>query len=186
MNDLQMYKYFRPEMGTFDLLNCAGTGPWSQTIMSAMQTDYSHSAVVFRMPFYELERLWVIEAVDEGLVLRSLSAMLSGYKGRVTWHKVQPENKIYTREAALWLLERVDKPESAYDWLGCISHWRTLMGLPPREAKDGRLWCTEAIFLALRDGARHPDCQHLNYAPLPGLQMLEYINIWDPMGVDIL
>lgn len=186
MNDLNMYYAFRHELETFSLLQYAGNGPWSTTIMQTQNIDRSHSAVAFRIPYYETERVWVIEAIEKGLVLRSLSTSLARYNGKVYAYPVNPDQKIYTREAALWLLERVDKPESEYDWLGCISHWRTIFGLPPREAQDGRLWCTEAIFLALRDGARHPDYQHSEWAPRPGQEMLN-MGFWvESLGRRIL
>ena len=183
MNNLDRYMAIRPTLNTFDLLQYAGTNAASYEIMRAMKTNRSHSGVVFRMRSYDTERLWTIESIGEGLVLRSLSSVLANYHGECYVHRMNGWCKVFNMTAAAWLLERVDKVE--YDWTGCISHWRKLFGMNPRMAREDRLWCTEAVFLALRDGARVPSMQGLDYAPVPGEPMLN-LGLWDFEGTELI
>lgn len=171
------YLQHRPNMQTMDGLQMYGNYPNSAVIRKVSGEDVNHTAAVLRLDRYDRERVYTTEALEFGLFPYPLSQRLSDYKGRVWWHPLRDEYKGEPQDLAIqWLMRHWGTP---YDYIGAVSHWRTLCGIDPRKTDASALWCTEAYFLAWRDGARLPHLQGMEHAPFPGRPM-EALGLWYP------
>jgi hypothetical protein len=172
---LARYEELRASMGTMDLLQWRGNYEFSRVIRAATGEDANHASAVIRFPTYGAHRVWSIEALEQGLMVCPLSTLLERYDGACWWYPLLPQYARQSTAAAAWLMDRVGV--TRYDFTGCLSHWRKLLGANPRPADAARLWCTESIFLAWRDGARLSHLQGIPHAPVPGRPMVA-LGLW--------
>jgi hypothetical protein len=177
MAEVDNYRIYRSVMDTMDGLQFYGDYANSAVIRKVSGQDVNHTAAVLRMPRYDRERVYTTEALQYGLFPYPLSNRLADYKGKIWWHQLKEEYKGEPQRLAMqWLMRHWGTP---YDYPGCASHWRTLFGIDPRKADASALWCTEAYFLAWRDGAKLPHLQGMKFAPMPGRPM-EKLGLWLP------
>lgn len=74
------YQQVRDEVRTGDLLLCSGTGPFSQLIKTATDSDFSHVGFIIRVD--AIERIFVLESVESvGVRPTLLSSYVRDYCG---------------------------------------------------------------------------------------------------------
>lgn len=188
-NDLTKYYAVRDQMMAFDLLQWRGNYPMSKAIRKVTGEEVNHTSVVVRIPWME-HVVFSIEALDDGLHLYPLSELLRKYDGWCEWTPVQEQFAVSQQNirAVQWLMIHLGRK---YDWSGCISNWRELLGKEPRHADSGELFCSESVFLAAKEcivretdptqtrcGARLPWLADVKVAPVPGKDVLKVIRFW--------
>lgn len=186
VNDLSIYKTSRKKMRTGDLLQWRGNYTFSRIIRRHTGEQENHSSLVVRLSEYP-NRVFSIEAKSNGLHLWPLSSLLQRYDGSVNWYPIRDEYFASgaANDAARWLLAHLGV---GYDFMDCLSNWRTILGIDPDPADAKQLYCSESVFLAFRDkwydemsemyvGAGLPHLQDIKIAPVPGRPMAN-LNIW--------
>ena len=92
MNDLSLYREYREQMDTADLLTFDTEGfiPWA---IQKWSPGSNHAGMVLHLEQYEgLEhRRWTLEATSHGPRLAFLSRLLEELHGECYWHQLNPE-----------------------------------------------------------------------------------------------
>lgn len=189
-NNLSGYRTVRENMTNFDLLQWRGNYPMSKAIRKVTGEKVNHTSCVVRIPWME-HVIFSIEALDDGLHLWPLSELLRKYDGWCEWTPLKEEHITSgdNLAAVKWLMLQLGR---GYDWSGCISNWRKLLGMNPRKADSGELFCSESVFLAAKEeimregdprkmicGAGLPHLKSVEIAPVPGKEVTDVIGMWD-------
>jgi len=183
-NDLKTYKRLRPNLVTGDLIQWRGNYPFSRIIRLKTGEYENHTSMVIRLQLYP-ERVFSIEALAGGLHLWPLSDILSRYDGHANLYPIKQKYDDAAADAARWMLAHLG---TGYDFQGCASNWRTILGFKPEKADAKQLYCSESVFLAFKErkldpmtglhyGAGLSFLQGVEVTPVPGMPMLK-LGIW--------
>lgn len=83
------------------------------------KSDVNHTAMALRLPYYDADRVFILEAMEHGLQLRALSDRLEKFKGEV-WHLPLTDDFEPARhEMGRCGLLQIGKGIK-YDYAGCI------------------------------------------------------------------
>jgi hypothetical protein len=141
--------------GSVILWQSPGLIPWLIRLFSR----YSHASLVVRMNDEELrERVWLVEAMEQGLVLRILSYRLRGYKGRC--FVLIPEISLGQESVVKAFAMGECGSGKGYDFLGLFGN---VFGRVSANAR--RYFCSEFVYAALVEAGV---CPPLDHAPRPG------------------
>lgn len=188
-NDLTEYYKRRELMNNFDLLQWNHFNEIGTAIKNVTGEKVNHTSCVVRIPWME-HVVYSIEARSNGLHLYPLSELLRKYNGWCEWSPIKPEHVSNgdALRATRWLMLMLGRP---YDFHGCLSHWRSLLGFRPKEADARALYCSESIFLAakedivregdprqIRCGAGLDRLKNVKIAPVPGEEVHRVIGMW--------
>jgi hypothetical protein len=174
-------------MITGDLLQWKGNYPFSRIIRVGTGEEVNHTSMVIRLQEYP-ERVFSIEAKKDGLHLWPLSSLLREYDGFVNWYPLR--RKYYgqiAEDSAKWMLAHLGV---GYDFVGCGSNWRSILGFDPHLADAKYLYCSESVFLSFKERYVDPDSgitigggvahlQEIKISPVPGKPMLA-LDLWSP------
>lgn len=89
--DLDIYKAIRPKMQTGDLILWSSSSIIGWLIRKFSGSDVNHASLVIRFTEYDVNRVYVLEALEFGIVLRALSERLGGHNGQAYWLPVIDE-----------------------------------------------------------------------------------------------
>ncbi len=135
MNNLDRYKARRPLMQTGDMLTWQSATALGWLIQKFSGSDRNHVGMVIRFRQYDQNRVFTLEALEGGIVLRTLSNRLENHKGKCWWHPLDPVHNDKRHEMGRIALSFVDKK---YDY---GSLFRQALG---RVSVDlNRLFCSE-------------------------------------------
>ena len=156
--NLPLYQNNRKWMRTMDLLQWQSHSILGVLIrMKGGGANHSGAALIFEI--LGQTRYMTGESLGGGFYPNYLSRRLQGYKGKVWWHRVLPEFEQYRQGAAEWVADMIG---IKYDY-GSL-----LMNALCHTSADAReLFCSEAYFLAWRDGGKVPHLQGIEKAPRP-------------------
>jgi len=147
--DLSLYFAVRSGIRTGDPVQFSSSTLVGLAIRWWTKSDVNHTAMAIRFRDFEekIDRVFIIEAMEHGLQLRSLSERLSAHKGKAWWLPLRDEFDNDLRRAigacALGYLGKGVK----YDYQGCI-----LGNLINRAKKDDtKLFCSEALYRYIED-----------------------------------
>jgi len=156
--NLPLYQNNRKWMRTMDLLQ------WqSHSILGVLIRmkggGANHSGAVMIFNAFKRWRYMTGESLEGGLRANYISRRLKEYKGKVWWHRVLPEFEQYRQGAGEWLADRIGVK---YDYKSLFRNAICHVSADARE-----LFCSEAYFLAWRDGGKVPHLQKIKKAPRP-------------------
>lgn len=88
-NDLRLYSKIRKKMQTGDIIAFKGTDFGAQAILLGTKSNYSHIGLVVRLDSISADRVFIIEAVPYGVMLKGLTRKLVYYTGSAWWAKLK-------------------------------------------------------------------------------------------------
>jgi len=153
------YKVLRPHMKTGDAILWQGDYLISRAIRCF--SKYSHVSMVLRLGNeYEMlrDRVFLVEALEGGLELRSLSQRLNEYQGKAFWFET-PLSKRQQRAAGAYSLHMVSKGIK-YDYSSLFAN---LLG---RVSSDARKYFCSEFYHDVMKHVGHAEYQEK--APRPG------------------
>lgn len=109
MNNLDRYYVRRPFMQTGDMLTWQSATVLGWLIQKFSKSDRNHVGMVIRFHQYDQNRIFTLEALEGGIVLRTLSNRLENHKGRCWWHPLDPIHDDKRFEMGRIALGLVDK-----------------------------------------------------------------------------
>jgi len=89
--DLTLYNAVRPKMQTGDLILWSSNTILGKLIQWFSRAKENHASLVIRFTQYNRDRVYILEALEHGIVLRALSERLENHKGKAWWYPVIPE-----------------------------------------------------------------------------------------------
>lgn len=98
-NRLDLYLSKRPLMQTGDLLLWKSDTVLGKAIQWFSKSDVNHAGLVLRLSEYDTERVFTLEALAGGIVLRVLSSRLAAHKGECYWCPLKLEYTIPYRQS---------------------------------------------------------------------------------------
>jgi len=144
VNNLSDYYMARDRIRTGDPIQFASNSLVGNIIRWWTKADVNHTAMAIRFKDYEseIDRVFVIEALEHGLQLSSLSEKLKKHKGQAYWLPLREDfNSIRKKIGAKGLLHLGNRIK--YDYEGCL-----LGNTFGRAKKDAdKLFCSEAFWL---------------------------------------
>jgi hypothetical protein len=111
--------------------------------------EENHASLVLRLHEYEglRNRVFLLEALEHGIVLRLLSDRLKDYRGRVWLHRLTPDLDPHRNKIAVWALNQVGK---GYDYLSLFKQAISRVNADARE-----FFCSEYVYFAWRNIPHH-------------------------------
>ncbi len=177
---MDLYTKNRKRIATGDLIQFKSYSMlgWLIRRFSGYCNHSSHS-VRFNEYNGEIQRRFILEALEHGIQLSLLSRRFEGYKGKVWWHSLKPEFHKYRRKLGAVALSRVGIP---YDY---GSLFKNMLGHVSANAKE--LFCSEYVYLNCRDVGMKPPVKWEKKAPRPADMLLlgwwgDGIVIYDSKG----
>lgn len=153
------YTEARPKMRSGDVVIWSGVGPVAQVIKWRTGSKWTHASLIVRIVETGVDRVFITEAIPAGLVFFPLSRRLRDFKGTAAWLPLVEDLTAHRDGARRWALDRIGRP---YDFESLLQQ------LFRRVSANARaLFCSELVFLALRDGGRVPGLQVYDVAPWP-------------------
>ena len=158
---LDRYKRRRPFMQTGDMLTWQSATALGWLIQKFSGSDRNHVGMVIRFRQYDQNRVFTLEALEGGIVLRTLRNRLENHKGKCWWHPLSPAGDPDRHEMGRIALDLVDKK---YDF---DSLFKQALG---RVSVDmARLFCSEYCqVVATRAGVMEPQKLALQPKHYPG------------------
>lgn len=105
--NLDVYKAIRPKMQTGDLILWSSNSIIGKLIQWFTRAKENHASLVIRFTQYDRDRVYVLEALEHGIVLRALSSRLKEHNGRAWWYPVISEMDCRRRECGAIALAKV-------------------------------------------------------------------------------
>lgn len=103
---LHFYNTVRHKMRTGDLILWSSNTILGWLIQKFTKSDVNHASLVIKFNQYDKERVYVLEALAGGVVLRALSERLENHKGRARWYGTKPEfSNLTTHVGAMALMK---------------------------------------------------------------------------------
>jgi hypothetical protein len=141
-NDLTLYHKYRPLMKTGDVLLYKSRGSVIGWIIQKY-TKYNHAGLVLRFGPDEhgADRVWILEAVGQGVKPAFLSDKLAKYPGKVWWYPLRAEfdhQRDLVTECAMIL------KDTSYDFKALIKN-----ALGRVSVNLQQLFCSEYVQVAL-------------------------------------
>jgi hypothetical protein len=161
---LQVYHLHRPAMQTGDLLVWKSDNVVGRLIRKLTHAQVNHAGLVIRFQQYDQDRVYTLEALESGIVLRALSERLKNHEGNAWWHPLKEEHG----------KARANVGRTALCYVGVKYDFRGLFrqAVARVSIEASRLFCSEYVYLAWRDAGVVP--QDMNEregttgAPYPG------------------
>lgn len=89
--DLTIYNAIRPKMQTGDVILWRSESVLGSLIRLFSKARVNHASLVIRFTEYDTDRVYVLEALATGIVLRALSERLENHKGQAWWYQAIDE-----------------------------------------------------------------------------------------------
>lgn len=136
MKDIPLYQAVRPKLQTGDLLLWASSSILGRLIRWFSKSDVNHAGLVIR--FIETDRVFTLEALEFGFVLRALSERLEKHNGSAYWCAL---SSAYDEiRPAVWKNGMMFVgTDTRYDWFSLLKQAAFRV-----KADDKRLFCSEA------------------------------------------
>lgn len=154
---LQLYYLFRDRMQTGDLVEIRTHSITGCGIRRVTKKSVNHTALVLKFYQYDQERVFILEALEHGIVLNLLSRRLLDLDGRAVWLGLTDSWDGFRPAIGREALKYVGV---AYDFGSVIKS-----ALSRVSADARRLFCSEFAYLALLDGGLPV---HRDTVPWPG------------------
>jgi hypothetical protein len=139
--NLELYYLNRHRMGTGDIIEFRSNTLVGWGIRKFTGYSVNHTALVIRLGQYDPNRVFVLEALEHGVVLNLLSRRLAAFDGRAWWLGLKPEYGFHRMDIGRIALGHVGVK---YDF-GSI-----LRQLVARVSVDARaFFCSEYAYLPL-------------------------------------
>jgi hypothetical protein len=161
---LQAYHSHRPAMQTGDLLVWKSDNVVGRLIRKLTHAQVNHAGLIIRFQQYDQDRVYTLEALDSGIVLRALSERVKNHKGRAWWYPLKEE---YSKA-------RSNVGRTALCYVGVKYDFRSLFrqAMARASVEASRLFCSEYVYLVWRDAGIVPEDMHEREgkkgAPYPG------------------
>lgn len=160
VNNLVAYQAVRDLMKTGDLIEFGSDKLVGRIIRLFTRKKVNHTSMICLLQNYKTitePHIYIYEAnAIDGTELNLLSKVLEKYKGSARWLRLKATDA-QREKLSDWLLEHTGIP---YDFKSLFKN-----ALGRVSAEISKLFCSEAAFLALRDGARMVTGDK---APIPG------------------
>jgi len=143
MSDLTLYKLYRPQMRSGDLIEWGSATAIGSMIRLFTRKHVNHSSLLLNLDHFSglKDRRFVLEALEHGVELNLLSKRLKEFKGWVYWSALKPEYNDRRDAIASWALNRVG---TEYDYSSLFAN---MFGAVSQDAKD--FFCSEYYHMAL-------------------------------------
>jgi len=140
---LYEYNQLRPFMRTGDLIEWASPTAVGWIIRKVTRQKVNHSSLLLNLDRFEglMQRRFILEALESGIVLNLLSERLRKFGGKVYWSRLKPEYNPKRHQIAAWALQRVG---TAYDYKSLFAN---VFGAVSQDAK--KFFCSEFYQMAL-------------------------------------
>ena len=176
MNNLDTYFSHRPLMRTGDLLLWKSNSLLGRAIHLFSHSDVNHAGLVLRLSEYDTERVFTLEALAGGIVLRVLSNRLMAHNGSCYWLSLQPDYsfalwKELGREALLMVGTKYDYGSLFKQAVCRVS------------TKAEKLFCSEFVGLTWKRAGLPID---ISKAPRPGDMEHDFSHVLEGKKVQIL
>lgn len=146
MGKLDAYEAIRPLIRTGDDILWGPGGPIGSIISWWTGSPYCHVSKVIRFSEYDVDRVYLLEALDAGVVLTSLSSRLEGHGGNAWWFPLAGELEPARPFIASWALMLIGRK---YDYAGLLGN---IAGRISEDAK--RVICSEYSWMGTKQGIR--------------------------------
>ena len=137
-----IYKEVRNKIKNGDILMYKGKGFVSWTVKVVTRSEYSHAGIAV----WWNERLMVMEAIGDGVIISPLSRNVSDYHGEVEWYEYyQPIPEGKQKEMIIFAQQELGKK---YDMKGVIGLGvKTLFRIKPdiTKKKPNKLFCSQYV-----------------------------------------
>ncbi len=154
---LSRYRTFRRGMDTGDLIEFRSNSVIGCGIRWKTGNRVNHTAPVIRLKRYAEERVFLLEALEHGIVINLLSRRLENFDGYAEWLGVKQQYIHFRRDIGRAMLSYVGVP---YDYGSII---RQLFARVSADAE--KLFCSEFAAIALKDAGLPVS---LDPVPYPG------------------
>jgi len=137
----ELYYRHRENMKTGDLIEIRSHSLIGCAIRKVTGKYVNHTALVIRLSRYDQDRVFILEALEHGIVLNLLARRLAELAGRAFWLPLKPEwddNRAAIGRAGL------NYVGIGYDFSGVL---RQMFARVSADAR--RLFCSEYAYLAL-------------------------------------
>jgi hypothetical protein len=158
-NDLTIYNQYAPIMDTGDGLLYVGEATISRVIQWWVHTFFipkkdkekpifNHGNLVLRLAEYEgkTDRRWCLDARSSGAYPVLLSRYLEEYDGHCWWYPLKDQ---YNPQRIAIGCAAAEMAGTPYDFGGLV---KNALGQVSAEAR--KVFCTESMFIAYRDGGK--------------------------------
>lgn len=156
-NNLRVYNAFRSRIQSMDIIEWHSKSILGWAIRKITKKNVNHTSLVIRFNEYDIERVFVIEALEHGITVQPLSNRLAAFKGQAYLLCLKPEFRYDRKIAAQWAISKLG---TKYDYKSLFK--QVAQKVSP-DAK--KLFCSEFAYLALNHGGIVKD---LKKAPRPG------------------
>jgi len=140
-NKLDLYMRHRPDMKSGDLVEFGSSSMIGKAIKWFTKKDVNHSAFLFRIDSFVglKDRVFVIEALNEGLEINALSSRIKEYAGMVYWYPLKKKYEAFRDPMSSFAFMMEAKTvEKRYDY---VSLFANMFGKVSIDAK--RFFCSE-------------------------------------------
>ena len=151
------YLSVRPMMQTGDLLLWRSGSLLGRLIRWFSKSDVNHAGIVIRFTEYDTERVYTLEALEHGFVLRALSERLLNHNGKAYWVPLVPDCDPLRHAMGRFGLQFVG---TQYDYKDLF-----VQAVKRAHLNPDALFCSEAV-AAIWHKAGIP--RQSKYAPRPG------------------
>ena len=146
--NLKAYLSHRSRMQTGDLLLWQSNTMLGRLIRNFSRAEVNHAGLVIRFQQYDQDRVYTLEALTAGIVLRALSERLSNHNGKAWWYPLKEGHNEARKEIGRIALSYVGVE---YDY---GSLFRQALARVSVDAS--RLFCSEYVQLAWQIGGVIP------------------------------
>lgn len=147
-NDLSNYLKIRPILKTGDAIQWGSNSIIGKIIRTVTDSKVNHTAMVIRFPTYNQDRIFIIEALNHGLVLNSLSNRLLSHKGEVYHLPLVPMPKSLRTKIGKTALDNKGK-RIKYDYPSLV---RNLFGRV--EKNNSKVFCSEFWYITIEESIK--------------------------------
>lgn len=144
MSKLTLYDKERPRLKTGDAILWRSDTMLGTIIQSFSNSKLNHVSIVITFPEYAPDRVYVLEALEFGTVLKPLSDRLLSHRGEAWAYLLHPAMEGMRDDMARYALANAGKP---YDYRGLIGNIKGRV-----RGDDKALFCSEYWWRAFRDG----------------------------------
>lgn len=143
MDKLSLYKLYRKEMKSGDLLEWGSASLIGGLIRLFTRKKVNHSSLLLNLDTFSglKNRRFVLEALEHGIELNLMSMRLEDFKGKVYWSALKPEYDGCRDQIASWALDKVG---TDYDYRSLFAN---MFGMVNQDAK--KFFCSEFYHMAL-------------------------------------
>lgn len=158
MNNLSKYQTYRHFMKTGDIIEFSSNTMLGKGIRLVTGKHVNHTAKVIRLEQYDVERIFLLEALEHGIVLTILSTRLQQHDGKAFWRGLAKNAEPFRLAMGQAALSRVG---TKYDYKSILKQLFAKVSI-----EADKLFCSEFVYWV--DFISGAPVKQLAKSPWPG------------------